>query len=545
MNPIKPVFQLPDGIKRIEDGAKLGIPYAAWLLANRYLMGDGVPQDTAQAARWMLVSARRQCPLGQRSYAWMLESGLIPGGRISERVAWLGAAANHGDKEAQVMLGEIYLYGRGVRANADRGMHFLKLAAQSDCKRARRILAFIDAVQTPPPDSEGEGMMKLMRQARSGCGKAAYAVALGIEDNWGLIEFDANLHAKCLDQAAAAGVAGALCDQAQALGRDPSGRMFTDEGVRLFHSAVYRGSGQAQVLLGAYYSHATVQDYKKARFWFRNALKSDFLGVHSYWADSHTGVTSGSISPQAALRLAMMSVKSGFNHARYIAAHIVFRSADSCSFDEMRAGIQGMAIYFCDYDIINHLAWQYLARSGLRPRKTKNRIKDDQPDPDHIKGLFWLQAGVEDLNTDAMKCLGEELLTKGSLSYDPASGIALMQSAAAQGDADALARVAFHFSENRELMRHQSFAAQLNLQAAEQGNAMAMHNLSVALSRGEGVKVNHDAAAYWQRRAVERDTENGDIKIEFQTAPEYKRRRFAAKVLTLRSQKSAVLNRRR
>lgn len=82
-------------------------PAAAYDLGLRYFRGDGVPQNSYQALRWMREAAERgdrqaQTALGRFYLMGLEEMGPDP----AEAEKWLSIAAGRGDKQAGKLLAE-------------------------------------------------------------------------------------------------------------------------------------------------------------------------------------------------------------------------------------------------------------------------------------------------------------------------------------------------------------------------------------------------------------------------------------------------------
>ena len=94
-----------------------------------YLEGRGVPQDDAEAVRWMRLAAER----GQGDAQALLGSMYLEGRGVpqddAEAVRWIRLAAERGQGDAQALLGSMYYEGRGVPQDDILAYAFLHSAA--------------------------------------------------------------------------------------------------------------------------------------------------------------------------------------------------------------------------------------------------------------------------------------------------------------------------------------------------------------------------------------------------------------------------------
>ncbi|MGR9106474.1 MAG: tetratricopeptide repeat protein [Gammaproteobacteria bacterium] len=97
----------PDGrIAALEQLAK-NDPRAAFDLGLRFFRGDGVPQDSYRALKWMRDAAERGDLEAQKAVGRLYLTGLEEMGSDSrEAQKWLSIAASRGDREAAELLKE-------------------------------------------------------------------------------------------------------------------------------------------------------------------------------------------------------------------------------------------------------------------------------------------------------------------------------------------------------------------------------------------------------------------------------------------------------
>ncbi len=81
-----------------------GEPRAQRHLANRYLRGQGIERDLAQAVYWMKRAAEAGLPPAQRSYGEFLEQGITGQADLLAARHWFRLAAAQGDPIARKHL---------------------------------------------------------------------------------------------------------------------------------------------------------------------------------------------------------------------------------------------------------------------------------------------------------------------------------------------------------------------------------------------------------------------------------------------------------
>ena len=100
-----------DRIKRL---AKGGDKSAQDNLGVMYSIGDGVPQDYKEAAKWFTKAAEQGYANAQHSLGVMYSIGDGVPQDYKEAVKWFTKAAEQGDADAQINLGVMFDNGEGV-----------------------------------------------------------------------------------------------------------------------------------------------------------------------------------------------------------------------------------------------------------------------------------------------------------------------------------------------------------------------------------------------------------------------------------------------
>ena len=122
---------MPSEIELLHQAAEQGDVRAQHTLASMYHSGKGVEKDLAQAFAWCHLALKQEprapylaelfSELAEQGHAWAL--------------AWLRHAAEHGDADVHLQLGDIYNVGRGVTQNLTQAVAWYRLALTDKIKQ--------------------------------------------------------------------------------------------------------------------------------------------------------------------------------------------------------------------------------------------------------------------------------------------------------------------------------------------------------------------------------------------------------------------------
>ena len=98
-------------------------------LGLRYAVGDGVPQDDAEAVRWYRLAADQGDALAQGNLGVMYATGRGIQQDDAEATRWFRRAADQSNPDGQVRLGVMYASGRGVPEDHAEAARLFRLAA--------------------------------------------------------------------------------------------------------------------------------------------------------------------------------------------------------------------------------------------------------------------------------------------------------------------------------------------------------------------------------------------------------------------------------
>ena len=94
--------------------AEAGDTSAQFTLGRMYAIGEGVPQDAAEAVRWFRLAAEQSYAPAQYILGFIHDTGEGVPEDAAEAVRWFRLAAEQGIARAQFNLGDMYANGKGV-----------------------------------------------------------------------------------------------------------------------------------------------------------------------------------------------------------------------------------------------------------------------------------------------------------------------------------------------------------------------------------------------------------------------------------------------
>ena len=109
-----------------------GNPVAQNNLGILYLDGKGVKQDTAEAVRYLSLSAASGSSLGQNNLGGLYREGKGVPRDYAKAAQWFTASAAQGNAAAMYNLGLMYELGQGMKAEPSRAHMWYALSAGQD-----------------------------------------------------------------------------------------------------------------------------------------------------------------------------------------------------------------------------------------------------------------------------------------------------------------------------------------------------------------------------------------------------------------------------
>ncbi|MBQ1872466.1 MAG: SEL1-like repeat protein, partial [Succinivibrionaceae bacterium] len=118
-----------EAAKWFRKSAEQGSAYGQYALGGMYANGNGVSRDYAEALKWYRKSAEQGNPDGQNSLGGMYLAGLGVGKNPAEAVKWFRKSAEQGDSDGQLLLGTMYKAGLGVGRNFTKAVKWFRKSA--------------------------------------------------------------------------------------------------------------------------------------------------------------------------------------------------------------------------------------------------------------------------------------------------------------------------------------------------------------------------------------------------------------------------------
>lgn len=143
-------------IEKLCVAAEHGNAEAQYNLGNVYYLGEGAPQDFAEAAKWYGLAAEQGNASAQNNLGVMYDEGEAVPQDDREAVKWYLKAAEQGNASAQYNLGVMYELGEGVPKDWVKAYAWLSLSAANGKKNAARGKNLLRSRMTAERVAEGQ-----------------------------------------------------------------------------------------------------------------------------------------------------------------------------------------------------------------------------------------------------------------------------------------------------------------------------------------------------------------------------------------------------
>ena len=276
--PIPPVFSAINRLARIPSPtvflAEIRQLAAGNAIAQNDLgvmcyMGEGVPQDYAEAAKWFFRAAEQGDPVAQHNLGLAYHDGNgVPHDR-AESARWTRCAAEQGFAQAQYNMGALLHAGDGVSQDKEAALKWLFRAAKQGYAVAEcRVGVFFREGDFVPQDHE-EAMKWFHRAAEKGLAEAQHNLGDGYRDGKGVLQ-NFSEAAKWYRRAAEQGYADAQHNLGVMFLNGKGESKSCAEAVKWFRRAAECGHAWAQFNLGAAYfnGHGAEKSSYDAYVWF-------------------------------------------------------------------------------------------------------------------------------------------------------------------------------------------------------------------------------------------------------------------------------------
>ena len=135
-----------DQVAQLRLSATRGDAQAQAKLGSRYLIGDEVPLDHAEAARWFESAAVQGLDSAQAMLGIMYDNGWGVDQDHAQAARWFRLAAEQGLDTAQSELGRKYFVGQGVVQDWTEAIKWLRPAAENGIAKAQYFLGTLYAL---------------------------------------------------------------------------------------------------------------------------------------------------------------------------------------------------------------------------------------------------------------------------------------------------------------------------------------------------------------------------------------------------------------
>ena len=143
-------------IEKLRLTAEHGDAEAQYNLGNVYYLGEGTPQDYAEAAKWYRLAAEQGNAAAQNNLGVMYDEGEGVPQDDREAVKWYRNAAEQGNASAQYNLGVMYDLGEGVPKDRVKAYAWLSLSAANGKENAARGKDLLRSRMTAEQVAEGQ-----------------------------------------------------------------------------------------------------------------------------------------------------------------------------------------------------------------------------------------------------------------------------------------------------------------------------------------------------------------------------------------------------
>jgi len=116
-----------------------------YAIAMLFWTGQGVPQDTSNAAKWLQQAAQMHHAGAQTKLGYLSSSGQGIQQSDFEAFKWFQMAAWQGDADAQYNLGVLYREGLGVEVNQTKALEWFREADSNGDAESAKIVAQYEA----------------------------------------------------------------------------------------------------------------------------------------------------------------------------------------------------------------------------------------------------------------------------------------------------------------------------------------------------------------------------------------------------------------
>ena len=167
--------------------ANSGDAEAQYAIGSLFLTGEGVPQDSSIAYKYILAAAEQGLIDAQHDLASMYKIGDGVGQSIQEALKWYTAAATQGELDSQFILGSYYRTGdEGVQRDFSLAFQWFAKAAENGDADSQYQLGCMYVSGEGVPENPSEGAKWLKAAADQGNSDAQWMYAICLKDGAGV-----------------------------------------------------------------------------------------------------------------------------------------------------------------------------------------------------------------------------------------------------------------------------------------------------------------------------------------------------------------------
>jgi TPR repeat protein len=249
-------------------------------LGGMYQKGEGVPKDSAQALQWYKKSADRGLDIAQESIGEMYETGEGVPQNYAQALEWYRKAGDQGNPVAQHKLGDMYLKGEGVERDPAQALQWYHKVADKGNAYAQFKIGHMYETGDGVPQDYAQALEWYRKAAQEG---GTYLTAGGISDAENALG-DMFFSGKGVTQDY--GRAREWYKKAAWEGntdaQDAIGKIYllgkgvpqdSDQSMQWYKNTADQGDAAAQDIMGEMYllGHGVPQDYAQAMEWYKKA----------------------------------------------------------------------------------------------------------------------------------------------------------------------------------------------------------------------------------------------------------------------------------
>jgi len=156
----------PTALKEFRTLAESNDARGQFGLAIMHDLGEGVPQNSEQAAKWYRLAAEQGYADAQNNLGVMYEEGEGVGRNYEEAIKWYRKAAESGNRDAPNNIGVMYMTGVGVRRDFVKACMWFNIAGKGD-PGARSNKGFLIKRMTPEEIAQAESLAKKWLKIRN------------------------------------------------------------------------------------------------------------------------------------------------------------------------------------------------------------------------------------------------------------------------------------------------------------------------------------------------------------------------------------------